>query len=171
MAESDNLHSSRRENLVEHLFAGEVLRHLWRAGVHEVDVLRAETDAGGYDIVVEVGSIARHVQLKSSARGSTTSKQKINLALGTKRSGCVVWVMFDPSTLELGPFLWFGGTPGMPLPDITAFPIAKHTKGNAKGVKAERPNIREITKGKFTKIESIAGVVEKLFGRHPGKSS
>jgi hypothetical protein len=66
--------------------------------------------------------------------------------------------------MELGPFLWFGGEPGEPLPDITGFRIAKHTKGNAKGKKAERKNIRVITKGKFTKVSSISGVIEKLFG-------
>lgn len=169
MAESDTLHSSRREKLVEHVFVGEVLRHFWRGGVHEVDVLRAETDAGGYDIVVEVGSVARHIQLKSSAIGSTTSRQKINVALGAKLGGCVVWVMFDPLTIELGPFLWFGAKPGMPLPDITHFPIAKHTKGNAKGEKVERKNIRVLNKGKFEKVESIAGVVEKLFGAQVGQ--
>ena len=165
MAESDSLHSSRREKLVEHVFVGEVLRSLWRVGVHEVDILRAETDAAGYDIVIEVGGVSRHIQLKSSAQNATTAKQKVNVALGTKRSGCVLWVLFNSSNMELGPFLWFGGKPGEPLPDMTGFPIAKHTKGNAAGVKAERKNIRVITKGKFTKVPSISGVLEKLFGQ------
>ena len=49
VAESDSPHSSRREKLAEHIFLGEVLRNLWCAGVHKVDVLRAETDAVGYD--------------------------------------------------------------------------------------------------------------------------
>lgn len=169
MAECDTLYSSRREKLVEHVFVGEILRNLWRAGVHEVDVLRAETDASGYDIVVEVGSVVRHIQLKSSALNSRTSRQKVNLALGCKPSGCVLWVLFNSSTLELGPFLWFGGIPGDPLPDMTSFPVAKHTKGNAEGVKAERANIRVITKGKFTKVDSISGVIEKLFGPQPVK--
>lgn len=167
MAESDFLHSSRREKLIEHVFVGEVLRNLWRAGVHEVDLLRAETDAAGYDIVIEVGSVSRHIQLKSSAVGATTANQKVNVALGAKRSGCVLWVLFNSSTLELGPFLWFGGKPGEPLSDITGFPVAKHTKGNAEGEKKERKNIRIITKGKFTKVSSISGVIEKLFGSVP----
>lgn len=168
MAESDTLHSSRREKLVEHLFVGEVLRNLWRSGIHKVDVLRTETDASGYDIVLEVGSVARHIQLKSSVTGSKTSKQKINIALCGKSSGCVVWVMFDPSTIELGPFLWFGGEPGHRLPDITEFPIAKHTKANAQGEKAERKNIRVISIGKFERLTSITEVVAKLFGTPSG---
>jgi hypothetical protein len=168
MAGADSLHSSRREKLVEHLFVGEVLRTLWCRGDHEVDVLRAETDAVGYDVVIEVGSVARRIQLKSSARCAKTSRQKVHLALGKKRfSGCVLWVKFDPSNMKLGPFLWFGGGPGSPLPDITdekSFPVAKHAKGNAKGVKAERKNIRVVSCRHFTKLETIDEVVEKLFG-------
>ena len=143
------------------------MRELWRAGVYEVDVLRAETDAAGYDVVVEIRSVIRHVQLKSSARTSKTSRQKIHLALGDKQSGCVVWVIFDPSTMEIGPFRWFGGRPGEPLPDISGFPVAKHTKGNADGVKADRKNIRVLNKAKFEEIESIDGVREKLSGLGP----
>ncbi len=67
MADSDSLHSSRRENLVEHVFIGEVMRNLWCAGVHEVDILRAETDASGYDIVIEVGSVSRRTTNKGQA--------------------------------------------------------------------------------------------------------
>jgi len=167
MAKSDSLHSSRREKLVEHLFVGEVLRTLWCRSVHEVDVLRAETDAAGYDIVIEVGSVARQIQLKSSARCAKTSRQKVHLALGQKVSGCVLWVKFDPTNMELGPFLWFGGTPGNRLPDITdkgLFPVAKHTKGNAEGVKAERKNIRVITSRHFTELKTLDEVIERLFG-------
>lgn len=31
--------------------------------------------------------------------------------------------------MELGPFFWFGGPPGQPLPDIAGFKVGKHTKG------------------------------------------
>ena len=54
----------------------------------------------------------RHVQLKSSHRRAKTSEVRINTALKRKRSGSVVWIQFDPATMELGPFLWFGGQPG-----------------------------------------------------------
>jgi hypothetical protein len=32
--------------------------------------------------------------------------------------------------MTLGPFLFFGAEPGLPLPPLDAFKIAKHTKGN-----------------------------------------
>jgi hypothetical protein len=45
-----------------------------------------------------------------------TARVGINAALQSKPSGCVIWLRFDPVTLALGPFLWFGGEPGKPLP-------------------------------------------------------
>ncbi|HEX6372902.1 MAG TPA: hypothetical protein VF006_28525 [Longimicrobium sp.] len=45
----------------------------------------------------------------------------INLRLAERPSGCVVWIWFDPDTLALGPFYWFGGAAGEPLPDIAGF--------------------------------------------------
>jgi hypothetical protein len=32
----------------------------------------------------------------------------------------------------MGPLLFFGSGPGKPLPSIDDFPVAKHTKGNAR---------------------------------------
>ncbi len=170
MTSADSLQSSRRESLVEHVFIGKILQSLWCAGVHEVDVLRAETDAAGYDLVIEVGEVARHVQLKSSLKESKTSRQKIHLSLGRKPSGCVVWVVFRSSTMEPDHFLWFGGAPGEPLPDLSDFPVAKHTKANSEGFKAERQNICVIKKKQFLKIDSIDGVIDKLFGRQTFES-
>jgi hypothetical protein len=47
------LQSSLREKLLEHLFIGELLRRLWRLGRRDIEVLRAEIDASGYDLVLE----------------------------------------------------------------------------------------------------------------------
>jgi hypothetical protein len=93
--------SSFREKLVEHLFVGEVLRHLWLHGVVSAEFLRPEVDCGGYDLVIACNSIIRHIQLKSSHSKAKTAKQHINIRLAEKPSGCVVWVIFDESTLDL----------------------------------------------------------------------
>ena len=108
--------------------------------------------------------IIRHIQLKASYRGASTSSQKVQLSLGSKQSGCVIWMQFDPDTLDLGPFLWFGGEPGLPLEDISGKQVAKHTKGNAEGVKLERPNLRVLKKGDFKMFVTIEDVVSRLFG-------
>src|SRR5690348_14610471 len=110
--------SSLKEKIIDHLFVGGLLRVLWRAGRRRVEVLRAEVDCAGYDLMVETDGIARHIQLKSSYRGAKTAVVPINMSLAQKPSGCVLWVQFDPKTLDLGPFHWFGGAPGEPLPPL-----------------------------------------------------
>ena len=60
-------------------------------------------------------------------------KTKVNTLLAAKASGCVVFMWFDSDTLDLGPFAFFGGAPGQPLPDITVMKIGRHTKGNTQG--------------------------------------
>lgn len=157
-------HSSFREKLLEHLFVGEVLRHLWRHGISDAEFLKPDVDNGGYDLVLASNSVIRHIQLKSSYNGAKASGQKVHVKLANKPSGCVVWLEFDEKSLALGPFWWFGGEPREPLPDINCFKVAKHTKGNAKGEKTERPHIRVIPKTKFVKLQSISELVRRLFG-------
>jgi len=163
----DTEQSVYREHLLEHLLVGELLKHAWLEYGAELEVARPEVDRGGYDLVLEARQITRHVQLKASRRDASTSVQKVHVQLAEKPSGCIVWVQFDPRTLALGPFFWFGGAAGQPLPDISGFQIAKHTKANAQGVKLERPRIRTIPKGKFQRIDSVEGLYCNLFGGEP----
>lgn len=50
------LHSVLRERIVEHAFVGDALRRLWQRGVTDIEVLRSEFDAGGYDLVMSYGA-------------------------------------------------------------------------------------------------------------------
>ena len=159
-------HSSYREMVLEHVFVGEILRNCWKQGRPLVEILKSQVDASGYDLVLDAGGITRHVQLKASHVGSHTPQVPINIELGRKPSGCVVWMYFEPQSMEFDHFLWFGSAPGSPLPELEDFRIATHTKRNASGVKTERPNIRLIPKAKFTRVASIDNLVELLFG-HP----
>ena len=112
--------SSYRETVLEHLFVGELLRTLWLRGIH-AEVLRPTADDAGYDRVVDANGTLRHIQLKSSFSTATTARQKVHQHLGLKPSGCVVWLRFEESTLRFNEYLWFGGLPGEPLPDLSAF--------------------------------------------------
>lgn len=159
-----SLYSSYREMLLEHLFAGEVMRDVWLSGTKRLEIMKPQVDDGGYDLVLEARSVVRHVQLKATYRGSTVNRFKIHTALAAKPSGCVVCLQFDPDTLELGPFFWFGGEPGSPLPSLDGYPVAKHTKGDSQGLKKERPSLRVIPLSKFKKESSVAAIVERLFG-------
>jgi len=155
--------SSTREKVLEHLFVGELLRCLWRQGARDMEVLRAEVDKGGYDLVLEANSVIRHVQLKSSHRTAATREVGVNINLARKPSGCVLWIQFDPATMTLGPFLWFGAAPGAPLPDL-GDKVGKHTKGDRTGRKAERPNIRVLAKSQFEVLPDMDAVARALFG-------
>lgn len=134
-----SLQSSYREKLIEHLFIGELLKHSWRCRGCSLEIARPEVDNCGYDLVAEENGVVRHIQLKAAHLNARAASQKVHVALASKPSGCIVWTFFHEETLDLGPFLFFGGGAGDSLPDLSRFKIARHTKGNAAGVKAERP--------------------------------
>src|SRR5690348_11942590 len=70
--------ASLREKILEHILIGELLRVLWQTGRRNIEVLRAEVDCGGYDLVLEANGIIRHIQLKSSYRGASTAEVDVN---------------------------------------------------------------------------------------------
>lgn len=162
---SDPIHShasSLREQYLEYGFIDGLCKVMWQRG-ELMDVLRSHTDQSGYDLLLEARGIQRHVQLKSSYLGAKTARQSINVRLAERPSGCVVWIRFDPQTLEQASFKWFGSVPGHPLPSLPE-KIAKHSKGNADGVKVERPNIRVLNKGAFDTILGFEALADRLFG-------
>jgi hypothetical protein len=112
--------STLRERIVEHTFAGEALRALWRRGVVDVEVLRPEFDAHGYDLVMSHGPIVRHIQFKTGTKRKP-DKVSVAEALANKPSGCVIWIRVTDE-LDIGPFFWFGDTPGKPLPSLANYP-------------------------------------------------
>ncbi len=46
---------------------------------------------------------------------------------------------------------------------VTPLKSAKHTKANSEGKKAIRPNIKKISRDNFSELNSISGLLEKLF--------
>ena len=164
--QAHSMQSSAREKVLEHLFVGELLRCLWCRGARDTEILRSEVDNGGYDVVLEGHGVMRHIQFKASHRQARTAQVGINVSLVRRPSGCVIWIKFDPETMELGPFLWFGGDPGQPLPPL-GDRIGRHTKGDRTGTKAERPNIRLLRRSCFTTLRTIGEVADRLFGDYP----
>jgi len=164
-----SLHSVLRERIVEHVFVGDVLRRLWQRGITDVEVMRSEFDAGGYDLVMARGKIVRHIQLKTMIHDGKAARTTIGIKLAEKPSGCIIWIIVDPE-LVLRSYLWFGGLPGEALPDITTLKVAKHSKGDATGSKNDRPNHRILPRGKFQKIldddpvKNLDSILEHLFG-------
>ena len=158
------LKSRYREKVVEHIFVGELLRHLWANGLDGVEILTPEVDASGYDIVLTLGPVVRHVQIKCSVEDGKAENQKVNASLGLQPSGCIVWIVVEDRTLSFRRFLWFGDKPGKPLPDLDHFRNARHTRANAQGIKAFRANTKIITRSKFTVLPDMGALVNALFG-------
>jgi hypothetical protein len=156
-------HSTYREKLIEHLFVGELLKHSWLSRTYSLEVARPEVDRAGYDVVLEEHGITRHVQLKATFKGSTVRRQKVHTFLAKKPSGCIVVIEFNES-LGLGPYLFFGGLPGSPLPALESFKVARHSKGNAQGEKTLRPNIREVPHSAFVKAVDLKELYTLMFG-------
>jgi len=165
------LNSSYREILIEHIFIGEIMRRLWLRGITQFEVLQPQVDDSGYDLVIEANEVVRHIQLKSSFDTAATAQVKVSLKLESKPSACLIWVRFDPKTMDLGPFLWFGGAPGVRIPDLIAFKVAKHTRANSQGIKQERPNQRSIPKSAFESIAGYDPLVTKLFGEFKSEAN
>lgn len=155
--------SSALEKVLEHRFVAELSAALWLQGVTDFEVLRGEVDSHGYDLVVEANGIIRHIQLKALRQGGKRSEVTVSTRLARKPSGCVIWMVYDPGSLGLGPFRWFGEKPGERLRPLGA-KVAHHTKGNAQGKKGERPGHRILKKSAFTEIATMAELVQVLFG-------
>lgn len=155
------------EQLVEHVFVSQVLQEAWYRFGQTVEVLRSEVDSAGHDVVFECNGILRYVQLKTSKADAETRGQKVNLALASKPGGCIVWLIRHEDGLSFRvrlTYLFFGGKPGQNLPSLKGFEVARHTKANAQGKKAERPAIRVVPRKCFEVINSTKDLVECLFG-------
>lgn len=164
---AEYLKSSFYEQLVEHVFIAELLQEAWFRHHETVEVLRSEIDASGFDLVLECRGVLRHIQLKTSRSAARTAAQKVSSALGSKPSGCVVWILrnedLDACRMRLS-YLFFGAGPGMPLPDLSGFRVAKHTKADSTGTKKARPGLRIVPKSRFEPVTSMGALLCCLFG-------
>ena len=150
------LRSTYRESVVEHLFLGKLLPLYWKANPSRpIEVSKPLVDDAGYDLILEVPNIVRHVQLKGSFCTSRKNPQNVHERLWDKQSGCVVWIIYN-SKFKLKKFYWFGGEPNKPPPKMSDF-------------KKQRTHVR-IRKGAFKKLD-INDVAKHLFGEWNGGST
>lgn len=155
-------HSVLREKVVEHIFLAELSKALLLEMGMPFEVLRAEFDAFGYDVVIEAGGIMRHIQLKATRRTGARGHVDVQLALTRKPGGCVVWIFVDPASLTLGPFLWLGGSHGQPLQELGDRPT-RNSRPNSRGEKKVRAGHRRVSKGTFERFETMAELAKAMF--------
>jgi hypothetical protein len=141
---------------MEHIFLSEVLQEFWFKRRQVVEVLRAEVDAAGYDVVLKVGHKTRHIQLKASRQGGQTSQQTINRKLASREGGCVVWIAYDVEE-QTGrarlKYRWWDSH-HKKLPDRV---------GRNPRTRKERPNTAVLKKSDFELIDDTATLVKRLF--------
>ena len=156
------IHSTLRERIAEHVFVGDALRTLWCLGIHDVEVLRSEFDAHGYDLVMARGPVVRHIQFKT---GTTRKPAKVSLArvLAEKPSGCAIWMRLDQD-LSMGPYFWFGGSPGQPLPAINGYPNTLRPTRNKEGLRPVRSNHHDVPGSVFRERAKLEEILRDLFG-------
>jgi hypothetical protein len=157
--------STLRERIVEHVFVGDALRTLWRQDVVDVEILRSEFDAHGYDLVMARGRIVRHIQFKTGT-SRHPGPVSVSQSLAEKPSGCVIWIRVDPD-LGMETFFWFGGPPGEPLPPIAGFPNPLRPTHNKEGVRPPRQRHRAVPGTAFRELGTLSAVLEALFGALP----
>lgn len=162
--EAHHIYSSLREKVVEHIFVGEVLRALWRRGIYNLEIMRSEFDAHGYDLVMVRGNIIRHIQFKTSVQPKPKTLS-LATALEAKPSGCVIWIQVNHA-LDIVSFRWFGGTPGEPIPSL-GDKRSKRIGRDATGERPMREAHRSVSGSAFKKLDSIDQVLECLFGELP----
>ena len=155
-------HSSLRERIVEHVFVGKILKNLWTRDVFNVEVLRSEFDAHGYDLVLSRGDLIRHIQLKTGTHNRPVNVS-VSSGLADKPSGCVIWIKVDDD-LNMGPYFWYGSPPGKALPDMNAYDSPKRATHNSAGDRPERKNHRSVPGKKFEKIDNFDELLMILLG-------
>ncbi|CDZ72768.1 Hypothetical protein NGAL_HAMBI2610_43950 [Neorhizobium galegae bv. orientalis] len=153
-----HINSSLRENIVEHLFVGAALRLLWQNGVVNVEILRSEFDAYGYDLVITAGQLVRHIQLKAGTKLKPISVSRL---LAEKLSGCIVYIEVN-DRLDLGPYYVFSSDAGERLPDISKFKTTRRATANSNGDKPLRAGHVDVPTSKFEIYQTLAELLSYL---------
>ena len=157
-------HSHRVEAVLKHAFLWRLYSELWRRQPNtKVLVFESEIDDSGFDVVVSVETHTRHIQLKSSMIGASTKSAPLHQSLCRLPGGCVVWMEYLRSTLEVQKYHVFAfSNPSEPL-DFSNFPVAKTTRANSQGVKKVRPGCHCVPKTAFRQNLSFDLILKLLF--------
>ena len=109
------------ENLQEHRFLCDLATHLvLREPPYLLNILKAEVDMFGFDLVLSVGEQTRHLQMKTRSGIPPSNAYQISETIWTIPGGCVVWMLYSQSTLEPTSYYLLG----FPLPGIDEFSLA-----------------------------------------------
>lgn len=163
VAEKLRTHSSSLiAKTLEYRLLGDISAELLLRG-QAIEVLRSDIDAFGHDVVLEVGGIVRHIQLKLKVKGGKNLEVTCHTDLTLKPSGCIIWTTYDPLTYSAVEYACLGGRPGEALRDIGNV-VAKRSTHNGQGDRPVRTRHRSVKYSTFEKFTDMADLVDWLFG-------
>lgn len=148
---SQNSHAF--ENMIEHLFLGQLLAEMWCAQGKVVEISKADTDAWGYDLVLSSDAVTWHVQMKTSV------PVNINMRLFDKQRACVVAAIptIASEGIELSYRFWEAKSPnGLPTAKRSVYRRGKTSRD-------ERPEHRRVAAGLFDPKMDIHALALRLF--------
>jgi hypothetical protein len=151
------------EMTLQHLLLAKLSQVVWKKKKSKLlEIAAAEIDNKGFDVVLTVSKVTRHVQLKCLKLDARRRKIDVNVGLLDKPSGCVLLCEYNPSDLEFTGFYFYGNSPGKRLPDIRKLPVALNSRRSLKE-RTLRKNVRNIPRNRFVSVNSLERVFEKLF--------
>jgi hypothetical protein len=141
------LNSRFFENLLEHRFAFDLARQLVLSEKPRLlNIMRSEVDAFGVDLVLSVAGTSRHVQMKTRSGSPPANAYAISEAIWSIANGCVVWMRYDPTSLEPTSYNLFG----LPLPPMGDYKLAD--RSGFRMVKMQQANHRNLSIANLAKV-------------------
>jgi hypothetical protein len=147
------------ESVMEHQFLYLVLSHLWEKHGLVAEVLRADVDNSGYDLLIETKGVVRFIQLKSHSSDKKPGNKSIHLSLAAKTNPCMIILDYAPKTLAVEKYWWWDGTAFSP----EGRAHAKKSKRNSESKRDDRKNHVIVKASEFKRVADMAQLVRLLF--------
>ena len=135
------------ENLQEHRFLYDLATHLvLREPPQLLNILKAEVDMFGFDLVLSLGEQTRHLQMKTWSGAPPSNSYEISETIWTIPGGCVVWVLYSQTTLQPTGYYLFG----FPVPALDTFSPADRL--GYRNVKMQSANHQRLSIGQLADV-------------------
>ena len=157
--------SSYVENVLVHRLVSSLAGELWRRDpTVPLHIFNAEVDDAGFDLVLAWSDKLRYIQVKQVHLKGHTRKFSVRLEFTRLPGSCVVVVVHSESDLEVDHYLFFGGSPSVPMPSVenekaSVSPI----KRGEDGKKKVRPHYRDIPRKRFSGPLNTGELLDALF--------
>jgi hypothetical protein len=141
--------SKLREQITEYKFLTELFTFC-ASQKRVLELLKAEHDSFGYDLILKIGKLTKYVQLKSKKLGGKTSIWNVRKSLLSNENGTVILLEIDYSGSELN--LMYG------ILDESKRDAAKNRPS-----KSKKEWQCQVNNGEIIKKLEIGELAEKLF--------